>query len=297
MEYFIAAAEMLSFSKAAIKCYVVQPTISHQISNLEEELGVLLFERNRRNIKLTKAGELVLSKARELVACAGEIYTGIESLKAQKEKHLRIGYYSTCIDPVFGSVVYDFARENDMDVTFEHLDFVEEDLVDKLNKGEFDFIITLGKAYQALPTDRNILYVPLYASSVKLVLPVNHPLADFGPSISKARLRDIHGKFLLYAPSYDEKIRQSGILWHSQTLSIPPERIETSRSTLDMLLQIQAGNALGLMVETEIRSLNAQGRIVALRIEGSTPLEIGIAYHVGNRTGVIDAFIARTKVI
>jgi len=58
IEYFLAVAENLSFTKTAAKKYVSQPAISKQITAMEEELGVLLFERGRKSTQLTEAGKL-----------------------------------------------------------------------------------------------------------------------------------------------------------------------------------------------------------------------------------------------
>ena len=63
LEYFLGVASELHFSKAAEKLYVAQPALSRQIQQLENELDVVLFERDKRNVKLTPAGEYRL-KAR-----------------------------------------------------------------------------------------------------------------------------------------------------------------------------------------------------------------------------------------
>ena len=62
LEYFVALAERLSFSRAAESCFVSQPTLSAQIAQLEATFGVKLFERDHRRVSLTTAGEAVLSE-------------------------------------------------------------------------------------------------------------------------------------------------------------------------------------------------------------------------------------------
>ena len=62
---FLAMTENLSFSKTAEDFFITQPTVSRQISMLEEEWGVRLFDRNKRHVKITKAGTLMAQVCRE----------------------------------------------------------------------------------------------------------------------------------------------------------------------------------------------------------------------------------------
>lgn len=68
LRYFVAAAEQQSFSQAANLLHVSQPLISQQIADLERQLGVELFMRNRRNVTLTSAGSVMLEEARKILA-------------------------------------------------------------------------------------------------------------------------------------------------------------------------------------------------------------------------------------
>ena len=58
LQYFIAVAEELNFSRAAERVKITQPPLSLQIQNLEKELDIVLFYRNKRQVKLTDAGQL-----------------------------------------------------------------------------------------------------------------------------------------------------------------------------------------------------------------------------------------------
>ena len=70
LNYFISAAKHENFTRAAQECFIVQTAMTHQIAALEKELGVSLFERNSRRVKLTPAGEVFLGQAQRIVQAA-----------------------------------------------------------------------------------------------------------------------------------------------------------------------------------------------------------------------------------
>ena len=73
LKYIIAVAENRHFGKAAERCFVSQPTLSGQIKKLEEELGVVIFERTNRSVEITPVGEAILAHARQILEQADSI--------------------------------------------------------------------------------------------------------------------------------------------------------------------------------------------------------------------------------
>ena len=64
LKYLVAVADTHHFGQAAERCFVSQPTLSGQIKKLEEELGVILFERTKRSVETTHLGETIVAQAR-----------------------------------------------------------------------------------------------------------------------------------------------------------------------------------------------------------------------------------------
>lgn len=102
LRYFIAVAEELSFTRAAMRLHLSQPPLSQQIQSLEKDLGVRLLERNRRNVALTAPGKLFLVQARQILANAETARTQVVAAAAGYRGQLRVAYtVSVSFHPAF----------------------------------------------------------------------------------------------------------------------------------------------------------------------------------------------------
>lgn len=93
LRYFVAVADTLNFSRAAESLYLSQSALSKQIQALEQELGVVLFERDRRSVLLTQAGQVLLPEAKSLLLRADKLVPLLrhETDEAQRQRHIMIG--------------------------------------------------------------------------------------------------------------------------------------------------------------------------------------------------------------
>lgn len=94
LQYVLAVAETGGFRKAAERCHVAQPSLSAQVAQLEDALGVVLFERGRR-VLVTEAGEAVLVRVRRLLAEADDLETFARGLGDPLDGTLRLGVIPT----------------------------------------------------------------------------------------------------------------------------------------------------------------------------------------------------------
>lgn len=83
LEYLVAVANHGSFSAAAEKCFVTQPSLSMQVKNLEEELGVILLDRSKKPVIPTEAGVAVLQQAREALTAFYRVNEVVSDLKGR----------------------------------------------------------------------------------------------------------------------------------------------------------------------------------------------------------------------
>src|SRR5438067_5763857 len=94
LRYFVAVAENLNFTKAAEKLHLAQPSLTRQIRNLEEEIGVRLLNRARSQVTLTEEGRSFLADARRILALATESILAVQRLSRGETGQLNIAYLS-----------------------------------------------------------------------------------------------------------------------------------------------------------------------------------------------------------
>lgn len=112
LRYFLAVAEELHFTRAAARLHIGQPPLSQQIQALEAELGVALFERTKRSVVLTEAGQHLLGRAREILSAAGGVAEELQRIKRGEAGELRIGFTSSgLLIPDLRTLLRDYHRE------------------------------------------------------------------------------------------------------------------------------------------------------------------------------------------
>jgi DNA-binding transcriptional LysR family regulator len=105
LRYYVAIAEALSFRQAADRLGVAQPALSQQIRQLESELGLLLFDRTRRRVRLTQAGEVFVDRARTLLTAVDDAVRAAREAGRGETGRLSIGVVTSALYGVFPDVV------------------------------------------------------------------------------------------------------------------------------------------------------------------------------------------------
>lgn len=95
LQYVVAIADTLGFHRAAARCGVSQPTLSAQVQKLEELLGVRVFERDKRKVRVTAAGEIVVCHAREVLVALDDLLAAVADAKDPFTGTFRVGVIPT----------------------------------------------------------------------------------------------------------------------------------------------------------------------------------------------------------
>jgi LysR family hydrogen peroxide-inducible transcriptional activator len=171
LRYFVAVAEEGSFSRAAAKVRVAQPSLSQQIRKLEGEVGQPLFDRLPRSVVLTEAGRCLIDYARQILASIGDARRCVDELKGEVAGKVAVGAIPTIAPYVLPELVVTF-QEHYSDVTLEIVEDVTEGITRRIDAGELD--VALASTCRPSPTLRREY---LGTEPLLVLVPKAHPLA------------------------------------------------------------------------------------------------------------------------
>ena len=173
LRYFITVAEELNFSKAALKLYTAQPSLSQQIKDLEEDVGVKLLHRTKRKVELTEEGAVFLEQARLTLAQADKAVAMARQVSQAKQQMLRIGFVPVAEMKIFPYVLPNLRVQN-LDLKIELLSMNNSDQSKAIKKGELDITFTRQNLQSDEIESQFVLREPLI-----FILPKDHPLAKY----------------------------------------------------------------------------------------------------------------------
>jgi len=171
LEYFVAVVETGSFSKAAVRCNITQPSLSQQIINLEHELGRKLFHRMGRRITITEAGELFYPRACSILSDVQQAKYALTDGYMPERNTLSVGIIPTLGSYLLYQTVSRF-QETYPDATLQIREDMTNPLIDQLMNAELDV------AFVSLPiANKQITTHPLFEESLYIAIPEAHDLA------------------------------------------------------------------------------------------------------------------------
>lgn len=172
LEYFVAVAETGSFSRAAERCLVAQPSLSQQIKKLEQEIGQPLFNRSRKGVSLTEAGQLLLPRAHAILAEIQNIRPNLEREVQEGKGKVSVGFIPTIAPFVLPRVIRSFRTLYPGATLAVHEDLTQA-LVSGLVEGSLDVAITsLPVHHPLIETDE------LFTETLMVAIPREHLAAQ-----------------------------------------------------------------------------------------------------------------------
>lgn len=243
LQYAVAVADLLSFGKAAEHCHVSQPSLSAQVAQMEEALGVRLFERSRRRVLVTAAGHEIIERARVILREADDLVDLARRSADPFSGLLRIGVIPT-ISPYLVPRLTAALREAYPRLTVLWLEDKTDALARSLQTGRID------AALLALEADVGEIAREIIGTDpFVLATPVGHPL---GAKASPARPSELKGVSVLLLDD-GHCLRGQALAFCAQAKARELAFRATSLSTLAQMVAGGAGVTLlpELAVPTE----------------------------------------------
>lgn len=270
LRYVVAVAETRHFGRAAQRCFVSQPSLSASVKNLEEELGVKLFERGKRGVLLTETGEQIVAQARRALEEAERVKAVARQGRDPLKGVLRLGIIHTVAPYLLPDLVGALRRaapEMPLDV--------EENMTATLDRmlkaGELDAVIL------ALPYEGpGIETVPLYEEVFEVVAPAKHALAR-RKSIAVEELDA--GELLLLPVGH---CFRDQVLDACNEFSRPPEPGRQGNSLETLRSMVASGLGVTVLPATALTPRHASTLVKAVEFSAPRPVRrIALAWRSG----------------
>jgi LysR family hydrogen peroxide-inducible transcriptional activator len=274
LQYAVAIAETRSFRQAAALCAVSQPSLSAQLAQLERALGVTLFERTKRRVLPTRAGEELVTRATDVLRGADDLAEAAARFADPFAGTLRIGVIPT-ISPYLLPEIAPVLRTRHPRLRLRWTEDKTPALVARLHAGDLDAALVALEAELG-----DVAHETIGRDPFVLAAPLGHPL---GVRTTPATPRELAGASVLLLDD-GHCFRDQALDWCTRARASELDYRATSLPTLAQMVADGAGvtllPALSVAVETQRRALRvrpfgppAPGRTIALVWRRGTPLE------------------------
>lgn len=279
LEYAVKIAQTLSYTKAANELYVSQSSLSQSIKNLEIELGVVLFDRTNRSVRLTSTGESFIKTAKEIIKTKDQLVVRMNDQGEFKSGHIKIGipyFRGTLLLPRILPAFMSIYPEIKITVEEGNATFLEESIIE----GRIDIAIInlpIGSnqiTYQMLKREQILLITPLERSYQIRITEPKSKNSTF-PQTNIANFKE--DPFILIKPNQRLRIISDEIF--NRANFKPDVRLEC-RDLRTIHHLVAAGAGLAITIESSVLSLKSETRIASFSLkEYPEDWPLVVAYH------------------
>jgi DNA-binding transcriptional LysR family regulator len=276
VRYFVAVADELNFTRAAERLHMAQPPLSAAIQQLEEQLGVTLFERTTRQVELTLAGKLLLARGQELLAHAEEAFSAVREVERAPVGTLRVGVapparfglapelVAACATEAAGVMLY--PREEPTGI-----------LLRELRAGRLDLVIAF-----CAPPDDALQRERLRDEPAVVHVDASHPFA----ARASVALDDLRDETLIVSGGPESPGFSAIVVELCRKAGFEPKTIPDPYPDLG-LQAIREG--LGVVIYVRTAFAADLDRSVFVPIDPPVTLPFDLLWRRGTRTGALDA--------
>ncbi|MFV0416501.1 MAG: LysR family transcriptional regulator [Chthoniobacterales bacterium] len=283
LRYFVAVAEEENVTRAAERLYISQPPLSRQIRQLEEELGVELFERQAQALRLTRAGQVFIPEARAVLERAEEAQRTIRAFSGVTQEELHLGYAPSLTVKILPETLRHF-QESFSDVQVHLHDLSSSEMLAGLREK------SLHLAFMVRPRKsemKGLKFKEIRRFAACVAMHPSHPLA-FKKRVGISSLAE--ERLIIYTrEQYPEYLSWIESIFKKEGL---PGIGEEHNSSTSLIAAVEAGRGVAI-VQEGFQCLSGPRLVVKPLPSKAPPVEVGIACCRAARTqktGAVFAF-------
>ncbi len=288
MEYFVAVAECLNFTRAAKKCFISQTAMTLQIQSLEAKIGVPLFFRDKHHVELTAAGKVYLNEAKAILARTEEAAKLARTAAEGFSGNISIGFIRGYEQSRFSETLRGF-HETYPNISIQLVRDNMSALYSLLGDGGCDVAFNLSPYFQSYPElqHRFLSRFPLMA-----VLYPGHPLAE------KKRLQYCElarEDFIIMQPKGRPNDEAEEVMLCYNRGGFVPNIVSREKEVQTVLLAVSAGLGVAILPEYAVRYFQSAQNLVVVPMykEDKTEeeLDFEISWHRQNENPAIEKLL------
>jgi DNA-binding transcriptional LysR family regulator len=285
LRYFVAVGDALSFTKAAEKLHLAQPSLTRQIKDLEEEIGVRLLDRTKQRVALTDEGKSFLADAKSVLAHSVEIVESVQRLRDHEIVALNIGYVANLFPALLPATLVSFQRKFPT-VSINLFDMTYGDQFRALGEGKID----LGFVGARKPIEeRGLQFRCLASDKVVAALATGHALAKK----AAVKLKDLKPMFFIGMSEASSPGYRDWLTTTCRRADFVPKVLQDADIERTVIQAVEAGLGVALLPD-QVEKL-AHENVVFRPLIPAALMESCIAWRSENTSTALKAYVEIVK--
>ena len=286
LRYFVAVAEEENVSRAALKLHVSQPGLSRQIRDLEDEIGVSLFERSAKSLRLTEAGKTFLTEARAVLQRAEEAVKKARAVAGGISGEIHVGYAPSLTVQILPAMLRAF-QGGSPHVRVTLHDLSSEEMLAQLGTGKLQVALTVRPPAKMLS---GLAFVELARYAMVVAVAPGHPLAKLKAiTLRQAAPEPLIG---LNRKDYPEYLVETKKLF--ATVGLKPNFAEEHEGGSGIIAAVEAGRGIALVPSSLACIVGTRVKLIPLK-PALPPILVGAVWPKEKESALVKRFVATAK--
>ena len=286
LRYFVAVAEEQNVTRAAARLHVSQPPLSRQIRDLEDELGVALFEHGAKAVRLTEVGRVFVAEARAVIQRANEAVQMVKAVASGQRGEIHVGYAPSLTVELLPRALRVFQEANP-GVRVQLHDLSAQEMLRGLRDGKLHVALLVQVSAKVMA---GLVFEELQRDAVCVAVHPAHPLAR----TRKVSLEKVAAERLISYTLADYPECHAWIAELFAPLQRPPQIVEEHDSATSLIAAVEAGRGIAL-VSQRFDCLSGPRLKIRALVPPPPPLVVGIASRKGKNSSAVGGFIAAAR--